>query len=136
MKAALVLLLAVVGAMGAPDTRFRCEECVDELHKRKSVNADMVRPHMGKVATKDSMSIMNCLTLGAVLSSKDLALLFLELQLWMGSLVARSSLVSLKEGGWLRLGSHSRSEMLSALSNLDLLMTRFLVSSFSSSASL
>merc|ERR1739838_907659 len=33
MKAALVLLLAVVGAMGAPDTRFRCEECVDEMHK-------------------------------------------------------------------------------------------------------
>merc|ERR1739838_9761 len=33
MKAALLLLLAVVGAMGAPDPRFTCSECVDEMHK-------------------------------------------------------------------------------------------------------
>eukprot|EP00091_Calanus_sinicus_P003068 TRINITY_DN1321_c0_g1_i1.p1 TRINITY_DN1321_c0_g1~~TRINITY_DN1321_c0_g1_i1.p1 ORF type:complete len:214 (-),score=92.24 TRINITY_DN1321_c0_g1_i1:77-670(-) len=33
MKAALLLLTACVGALGAPDTRFSCAECVDEMHK-------------------------------------------------------------------------------------------------------
>merc|ERR1739838_370925 len=33
MKAALLLLLAVIRAMGAPDPRFTCSECVDEMHK-------------------------------------------------------------------------------------------------------
>merc|ERR1740129_2423025 len=34
MKAALLLLLlSVVGTIGAPDPRFTCSECVDEMHK-------------------------------------------------------------------------------------------------------
>ena len=33
MKTGLLILFAVAGAKGAPDTRFTCAECVDEMHK-------------------------------------------------------------------------------------------------------
>merc|ERR1712123_63085 len=33
MQAAVLLLIGCSGILGAPDTRFRCSECVDEMHK-------------------------------------------------------------------------------------------------------
>merc|ERR1712018_530226 len=59
MKAVLLLsLLVVVGAFAAPESRFLCSECVDEMHKL----GHMIK--MGAVVIHDYIRDNYCPTLG------------------------------------------------------------------------
>merc|ERR1711936_272201 len=58
MKAVLLLSLLVVGAFAAPESRFLCSECVDEMHKL----GHMVK--MGAVVIHDYIRDNYCPTLG------------------------------------------------------------------------